>query len=266
MLHMLRLPGLLFLAAVLPLLISGQVQAQQMLYLSSSSQIAEAFGKEVIEKFEDRYETKVSLHIGSSETALLRLENDFSDLACIAFRLPREYREKGYVDIPFAQDPLVVVTHEDNPVEDLSPRQLRNIFMQNLTNWKELEGEDTQIVTFVPRRETALRQNFQRQVMQGFDISYDYMSYISTRSVTGVKHIPGAITFASLGAVEGMKDIRTLSIDGHDPKDEQYPFIQTFSFVSKGEPGSTARGFIDAALSARGQDIIREKGMEPVME
>jgi phosphate transport system substrate-binding protein len=242
------------------------VRAEGVLYLSSSSQIAEAFGKDVITRYEDRHETKVSLHIGCSRTALVRLENGFSDLACIASRLPREYRKKGYVDIPFARDPLVVVIHGDNPVRDLSRRELRNIFMHNVSNWKELGGVDAEIITFVPREATALFRNFERQVMEGYDVAYDFKSYISTRSIFGVKHILGAVAIASQGAVEKREGIKTVGIEGHDPGDDDYPFFQTFSFVSKGEPDQNAKEFINAALSQRGREIIREKGMQPILD
>jgi len=260
------IPSLVGVLLVFALVWGTTAQAQEVLYLSSSSQIAEAFGKDVIRKYEDRYETKVNLHIGCSRTALIRLENGFSDLACIASRLPSEYRDRGYVDIPFARDPLVVITHQDNPVNNLSRQQLRNVFMQNITNWKELGGEDEEITVVLPRRETALFRNFDRQVMKGYDVSYDFMSYISTECVRGVKHVPGAISIASLGAVKKREGVGTLKIEGNEPRDEEYPFSQTFSFVSKGEPSRKAREFINAALSERGREIIREKGMQPSMD
>lgn len=248
------------------LMYSGPAQAEDILYLSSSSQIAEAFGKDVIRKYEKKYDTQVNLFVGCSETALTRLENEFSDLTCIAFRLPQKYRQKGYVDIPFAHDPLVVVTNSENPVDNLSRRQLRNVFMENITNWRKLGGKDREIVTVLPRRETALFKNFERQVMEGYDIGYDFMSYLSTQSLYGVKHLPGAISITSLGAAKKHEGLRTINIEGHEPRDEEYPFSQTFSFVSKGEPGPNAREFINAALSENGRKIIREKGMEPILE
>ena len=248
------------------LMYSGPAQAEDILYLSSSSQIAEAFGRDVIRRYEKKHETQVNLFVGCSKTALTRLENGFSDLTCIAFRLPQKYRKKGYVDIPFAQDPLVAVTNSENQVDNLSRRQLRNVFMQNIPNWRKLGGEDRKIITVLPRRETALFKNFERQVMEGYAIGYDFMSYLSTQSLYAVKHLPGAISIASLGAVKKHDKLRTINIEGHEPRDAEYPFTQTFSFVSKGEPGPNAREFINAALSESGRKIIREKGMQPILE
>ncbi len=257
---------LLFICLTIFMTYSGYAQAEDILELSSSSQIAEAFGRDVIRKYEKKHDTQVNLFVGCSETALTRLENEFSDLTCIAFRLPQKYRKKGYVDIPFAHDPLVVVTNTENQVDNLSRRQLRNVFMQNITNWRELGGEDREIITVLPRRETTLFKNFERQVMEGYDIGYDFMSYLSTQSLDGVKHLPGAISIASLGAAKKHESLRTIKIEGHEPRDENYPFTQTFSFVSKGEPGPNAREFINSALSENGRKIIRQKGMQPILE
>ncbi|MFP4392883.1 MAG: substrate-binding domain-containing protein [Desulfohalobiaceae bacterium] len=258
---------LIFCLALISLCLGARpAWAQSLLEFSSSSQIAEAFGKDVIKRFENRYDIDVNLHVGSSETALLRLKNNFSDLACIASRLPKDYTEKGYVEIPFAKDPLVIITHKQNPIESLSPAQVRKIFMQHTTNWKKVSGPDQEIVTIIPSQDTALYKSFERQIMQGFNMSFDFSSYISTNNFIAVEHIPGAISFASRGAAKNYKNIKCLKINESKPEDEAYPFFQTFSFISKGRPKENAQEFINAALSSRGREIIKEKGMYPIFE
>jgi ABC-type Fe3+ transport system substrate-binding protein len=46
---------------------------------------------------------------------------------------------------------------------------------------------------------------------------------------------------------------------------EKYGYFQTFTFVTKGRPSEAAKELIDVALSSSGQDIMREKGMIPIL-
>jgi phosphate transport system substrate-binding protein len=246
------------------LLCSGPASAEQALTFSCSAQIAEAFGKDVIDEFEAKHDTRVDLYIGSSETALMRLVNGFSDLACIAFRLPSGYREKGYVEIPFARDPLAIIVAEDNPVQGLSRQQVRNVFTRSTQGWKALGGEQGSIVTVIPETGTAACRNFKRQVMKGFDVGYDFRARISTAVIMGVQHLPGAVSFISQGAAIKHESIKSLKIDGLSTDQPDYPSVQIFSFVTRGRPNAKAKEFVNAAFSERGQEIIRNKCMCPL--
>jgi phosphate transport system substrate-binding protein len=44
-----------------------------------------------------------------------------------------------------ASDAIVVLVHRDNPVKSLSMEQIRNIFIGNVSNWKEVGGPDLKI-------------------------------------------------------------------------------------------------------------------------
>ncbi len=46
---------------------------------------------------------------------------------------------------PVAWDALVVITHKDNPVDTISSEQLRKLYKGQITNWKELGGNDAPI-------------------------------------------------------------------------------------------------------------------------
>jgi phosphate transport system substrate-binding protein len=133
-----------------------------------------------------------------------------------------------------------------------------------ITNWKSLGGRDHDIVLVVPGKNTAAYKNFDRQVIKRGDIIYDFMTYKSTMAIKAVKKFPYAISFIAHGAASRHSGIKTIKIDGLSPKDENYPYYQAFSFVSKGEPRGVARKFIAFALSGKGRTIMLENGMTPV--
>lgn len=257
--------SILFALVLVILSLPCSAGARQILGFSCSAQIAEAFGKEVITEFENKHHIAVDLYIGSSEVALQRLENGFSDLACVAFRLPNEYREKGYVEIPFARDPLAVVVNVKNPVNNLSLAELKAVFTKNVQDWAVLGGSKMQIVTVIPDVKTAAYVNFSRQAMQGFDFNYDFLARISTDVIEAVQYIPGSVSFISQGAAFKHRELKALTINKLDTRDPNYPLVQTFSFVTKGKPVRNAQEFINAAFSKRGREIIKTKCMCPLL-
>ena len=47
---------------------------------------------------------------------------------------------------PIGVDALVFIVNEDNPVTDLTQQQLRDIYAGKITNWKDVGGQDLDIV------------------------------------------------------------------------------------------------------------------------
>lgn len=61
----------------------------------------------------------------------------------------QELKQEGeWLLTPFATDALVFVVNEDNPVDSLTTEQVRKIYTGQITNWKEVGGEDLDIIPF----------------------------------------------------------------------------------------------------------------------
>jgi len=240
------------------------VDAQETMRYSCSSQIFEAFGMERLAAFTKETGVKVELYTSSSAAAMYRLMNDFSDIAGAAEKLHFRYKEFGYLETPFCKDPLAVIINAQCPIEDLTEDQLRKIFAGNTKNWKAVGGPDMPIVVIVPGEKTAAYKNFYRMAMKGDEIIYDFMSYRSTMVIKAVKNYPWAISFIAQAAITDPENLKTVRINGHPPKDEQYPYFQTFYYVTKGEPSGAVKKFIDFTMSDKGQTFIKSKGMVPL--
>ena len=241
----------------------GLIQAKELLRYATSAQIHEAFGKEAVSTFEQDTGIKVQVHVTSSGFAVNRLMNDLADLACTTEGVYYRHKDYGYVEIPFCKDPLAVITHPQNKIRNLTEQQVRAIFTGMITNWKSLGGRDHDIVLVVPGKNTAAFKNFDRQVIKRGEIIYDFMTYKSTMAIKAVKKFPHAISFIAHGAASRHSGIKTINIDGLSPNDENYPYFQVFSFVSKGEPVGLAKKFITFALSGKGRAIVLDRGMTP---
>jgi phosphate transport system substrate-binding protein len=190
--------------------------------------------------------------------------NGFSDIASTAERLHLRHQEYGYVETLFCKAPLVVITNAQTPVRDVSAAQLREIFNGSITSWKELGGPDKQIIVIVPEKNTGAYKNFGQLALRRFDVKYDFMAYRSTDVVKLVHRIPWSISFISQGAHTVDEAVKTITIDGHVPGEKDYPYHQTFSFVTQGVPSGAAKKLIDFAFSEKGIAIMKKNGMEPI--
>ena len=245
-------------------LLDQPAAAKETLRYSSSAQVREAFGMEGLNAFMQDNDVELDLFVGSSSAAVRRLMNGFADIASSAERLHLGHQEYGYVEIPFCKAHLVVITNVKTPVRSISSEQLRGIFNGTITNWKELGGPDQAIIVVVPEMTTAAFKNFGQLALKRFDVKYDFMAYRSTDVVLLIHRIPWSVSFISQGADTVDTAIRLIQIDGKSPDDEDYPYHEVFSFVTKGQPSGAAKKLVDFAFSEKGQSIMQKNGLEPL--
>ena len=57
-----------------------------------------------------------------------------------------EIEKEQLIVYPLAKEPILILTHKDNPINDLSSDQVRAIFRGDLINWSEVGGPNKPIV------------------------------------------------------------------------------------------------------------------------
>jgi len=227
-----------------------------------SAQVYEALGEEVLTAFTTETGIEINLYVSSSKTAISRVETNFAELATSTTRLYRQHSDYGYAEMIFARDPLVVFTNSDNAVNSLTQAEIQSIFTGGVNNWKDFGGMDEFIVTIIPGKQTGSYKNFKALFMEGRDISYDFMAYKSSRVVEAARRIPYMISFITRAAVANDPKIKILSVDGVPPASSAYPYFETFSFVTKGEPAGAAKKFIDFIMTGKGKAMLEKKGLD----
>jgi len=241
------------------------VHAQDKLKFSCSAQIAEALGKDVIEILKEKRGIVFDLKIVSSDIALKRLENGFSEIAAVTLPISFEMAEKGYVAIPFCKDPIVVIGDKSVSTDSLSFEDVRSIFSGEFSDWSQVGGDKLPLIKIIPCEATGAYKNFERLFMGLKPVKYDFMTYCSVTTISGVESMKGAVSFISHGAAVKSDKIKIFNIDKISPMSPKYKYFQIFTFVTKGRPSDSAKELIDVALSKAGQDIMKEKGMIPII-
>jgi phosphate transport system substrate-binding protein len=255
-------------AAVLVCSGMGQAaHAAETIRYTGSNQVYRAYDAQMIAAFTKATGIEVDVKTSSSNSAVYRLMNGYSDIAATARKLYRKHEEYGFSQIAFCKDPLAIITKQGCGAEGLTKSQLQGIFAGEIRNWKEVGGADLPIVVIVPDSDTAANKNFRRQIMHHREINYDFMTYASTMAIEAVRHFPcGAISFIAQGAVVQQEEIKTLKIDGLMPTDAAYPYFQIFYYVTKGKPSGAVKKLIDFSLSDAGAAIMKRNGMIPLSQ
>ncbi len=258
----------LFVATSLILIVglSSSALAKEVLTASISSQIHEAFGRDVLDIFEEASGFRVRSHIFSSEKAIERLKNGVSGIAASTIMLSKEDRESGLIEIPLCKDAIAIITNPDCAVKNITIKQARNLFSGHIKNWKEIGGADRPVIRIIPAKNTGAYKNFKRLAMGPFELAGDLVATKSFTAVTGVKNIPGAISFISNGVAIKYNDISVLNVDGVFPTDSEYPFHQFFTMVIKGKPTPVIKEIIKFLTNDAAVELMQERGIQPVFK
>lgn len=241
--------------------------AGKLLTISTSSQAYEAFKDPGLDQFRKQAKAQVDVDVVTSETAVNRLSNGFSDVAAVAHRIDNRLKDQGFVEIPICKDDFAILAQVQTTVTNITEAQLRGIFSGAISNWNQLGGPDKELTVIVPSPESAAYKNFQRLVMDGHSISYDLMAAESSKVVDVIRRFPWSLTFVSQGATHGKPPgSKVVKINGLGPGDKGYPYAQTFSIVTKGKPKGLVKDFVEFVKSDETSALLKSMGMTPIHE
>lgn len=192
-----------------------------------------------------------------------------SDIGTASRDLKPAEMQLGLVDTPIAYDAIAVIVNPDNPVRELTTKQVRAIFAGEIESWAEVGGRDTDIGLVNRDEASGTREAFHKIVMG--EVPFDRTAAVlpgtgQVRSV--VSSAQGAIGYISVGFVND--EVRVVVVDGVEPTVEavvsgRYPLQRLLHFYTVGEPTGLARDYIDFVLSDEVQStVVRDAGFIPI--
>jgi phosphate transport system substrate-binding protein len=177
--------------------------------------------------------------------------------------------EKKLYAVTIAKDAIAIILHPQNPIQDLSLDQIREVFSGKIRNWKELGRPHHPIVLVTREEGSGTREAFQKFVMGKEDISLEALVQDSNGAVRQVvASNPNAIGYISLGLVNNQ--IKALKISGVEPnltdiENGKYTLVRPFLFVFNEEPVGEAKSFLEFVLSPLAQKMLFKEGLVPVL-
>ena len=191
------------------------------------------------------------------------------DIGLSSRALKDDEKASGLKETIVALDGIAIIVNPQNPVKDLSLEQIAKIYTGEITNWKDVGGEDAEIVLIGREAGSGTRDGFE-SITKTKDACQYRQELTSTGDViTTVSQNPNAIGYASLAAIKD--SVKALTVNGVAPteatvKDGTYLVQRPFVLVTKegAALSDTAQKFFDFATSADAASIISAAGAVPV--
>ncbi|MBN1302120.1 MAG: phosphate ABC transporter substrate-binding protein [Melioribacteraceae bacterium] len=168
-----------------------------------------------------------------------------------------------------AKDALSIYVNPDNPVNNLSIGQLRDIFTCRINNWKQVGGKDLPVKLVGRNYNSGTFFYFKEHVLEG----EEYCKSIEIEPTTAdvIEYVlknPNAIGY---GGLNYGADVKMISVDNVRPEEEnarndKYPITRYLHFFTQRSPSGAVKNFIDWTLSPEGQKIIKKAGFIPLWQ
>lgn len=224
---------------------------------------------------------------GGSGTGVAALLNGTTDLANSSRELKESELEtaktKGIQPkvIEVALDGLAVIVHPTNKIDNLTIKQVSDIFSGKIKNWKELGGPDMPITLYGRENSSGTYEFFKEHVL-GKDENGRQIDYApSTQVLQGTAALGEAVArdvkaigYGGVGYFAERNDVKILHIKKDDnspaisPSEDgkvnyeaiwsgDYSISRYLYCFTNGEPTGALKKFIDFIQSDEGQELVK---------
>ena len=214
--------------------------------------------------------------------AYMNLINGDTDVIIASRDISRNEKEyatsQGIVleTVPLAIDALVFIVNPKNPVKNLTVEQVQRIYTGEITNWKEVGGDDHAITPYIRNTDSGSQEKMETMVMDGLKmIDGTVMPEIIGSQMAspylqlehdeyGIGYTP---FFYCTAMVRDLIKVDMLSINGVAPSKEslrenRYPFTSNiYAAIRKAEAhDSMAYKLFRFLFTDKGAKMIDESG------
>lgn len=241
--------------------------------------LSEAFGAAVMEmSIED---ARQYIAHNTTHNAYVNLVDRRADIIFVTSPSEEEwaYARNNGIElevVPVVKEGLVFLVNKDNPVEDLSFQQIRDIYSGKITNWQEVGGADKEIIAYQRPPNSGSQTGMLDLVIGADQIMEPPMERVIGEmgglidAVAVYHNEQDAIGYSYYYYVTDMwnnENVKLLGVDGVHPDEEtissgSYPIGTAYYAVLRSdEPeDSNARKLLAWILSEEGQEVAQEAG------
>lgn len=221
------------------------------------------------EAYESETGVSVSYNATGSGTGIQAVSEGRCDIGLSSRDLKDEEKANGLEGTVLALDGIAVIVNPENKVADLSVEKIAKIYTGEITNWKQVGGNDSEIVLIGREAGSGTRDGFESITDTDGKCKYRQELTSTGDVITTVQSNPNAIGYASLASVKDT--VRALKVDGIEPSEEtvkngSYVIQRPFVLVTKKDTALSeeAQKFFDYVTSGEASDIISKAGAVPV--
>lgn len=221
-------------------------------------------------------ESKLIVTGGGSGVGLSALLAGTTDIAqtsrAIKFDEKHKIKEAGNTvkEVVIAYDALAIIVNPYNKISQLTREQLEGVFTGKIKNWKELGGEDMEIVPYARETSSGTYEFFKESVLDNKNHMAGIMSMPANGAIIqSISQTKGAIAYVGLAYLNPKVKALKVSYDEgkhyvepsfENAKNKLYPIIRPLFYYYLESSESKVKPFIAFLLSDAGQKIVDQVG------
>jgi phosphate transport system substrate-binding protein len=233
--------------------------------------------------------TIIDLRGGGSKLGIEALEAGMIDIAMVSRDLNQEEKDKlnlsnNLEEIVIGYDGAAIVVHPDNPISKIDLETASKIFRGEIQSWKEIGGDDIEIIPLVRNQNSGTAFFFKEHVVkmkdlgaQKFNSEYDYSSKAITLEnpneiISKMKDDKRTISYIGMGqANQKTSGVKLLEF-ARKPENEyispnienvmnrKYRLARRLSLVYRNTNKKSIDQFITYVTGEKGQSLVLKSG------
>jgi phosphate transport system substrate-binding protein len=257
------------------LLAAGSIQAQKLVIKGSDT-----LGAKLVPMLAEDYKASnsgVAFEIAAegSTTGIAAITDSTADIGMSSRRArPTEASAalaKGVTLKPtiVAYDGIGVIVNANSPINNLTKRQVEQIFTGDITDWAQVGGTPGKISIYTRNTSSGTYADFKELAMKKRDYAGSSQKMAGNEQIAAeVAKNPSGVGYVGLAYLHS-PGVKVITIDGATPSEDSvlaktYPYARPTFYYTNGEPTGEAAKFLEFTLSDAGQQVVRKVGFVPV--
>jgi phosphate transport system substrate-binding protein len=215
-------------------------------------------------------EVNIEVSGGGSGVGVKAVGQGLADIGMASREIKDKEKEtySGLITHPIGLDGVAIVVNPKNPVKSITKEQIKKVYAGEITNWKELGGNDASITVYTRDEESGTREVFFEKALDKSEILERATVVTSNGNMkSAVGGDENAIGYLSIGYIDN--NVKGLEFNGVAPTEEnvkngKYTVSRNLNMITKGEPKGLAKEYLDFVLGPEGQEIVKNEGYMPI--
>ncbi len=268
-------------ALVSAALLAGSLAAADKLVIKGSDTLGAKLVPQAAEAFKAQHpEVAFEIAAEGSTTGIAAIIDSTADIGMASRRAkPTELSAamaKGVSMKPtiVCYDGIALIVNENNPISQLTVRQVEQIFTGDVTDWSAVGGTPGKFSIYTRNTSSGTYSDWKELAMKKRDYASSSQKMAGNEQIAAeVANNPNGIGYVGLAYIKapGIKVVGVLAKDGtvgfptkESVLAKKYPYARPTFFYTNGEPSGLPADFIDFLLGDEGQAIVAQVGFVPV--
>lgn len=263
-----------FIGAALLMLMTGTAFAAGNVVIKGSTTVLPVAQAALEAYMKANPGVNISLSGGGSGEGIKALLDKSADIANSSREIKNEEvslaKSKGVNPKAYtvAIDAIVPIVNPKNKVQNLTIDQLSQIYQGKITNWKDVGGDNLQIVVISRDSSSGTFESWGELVLHKAKVTPKAQLQASNgaivQAVSKNRYAIGYIGFGYLNKSVKALTVNSVQATIQTALSKQYPISRPLYMYTNGEPKGDTANYIKFVLSPAGQKLVAKEGFIPL--